>query len=162
MLPENRLAPLADRGEVRRTPLYVVPEEFGEPHPLATAAVVDFPPWVMAAAADNAFAVRTYLGSYPGAQEYDRYWNTGTPEVIPELIPHHDGWAELRINWKLPDGTGGDAERVAFFRSKTRSYKGTMFFFPSLGGGAGDLHALMVWWAVLYVLSHTSTARAEF
>jgi hypothetical protein len=35
----------------------------------------------------------------------------------------------------------------------TRTYNGSSYFFPSLGGAGRSLHPLMAWWAVLHALS---------
>lgn len=64
-LPENRLAPLEDAGEARRTPLFIDHRFLDrEPHPLVSVTVAYFPPWVVKAA-DGHAALAAYLESFP-------------------------------------------------------------------------------------------------
>lgn len=58
------------------------------------------------------------------------------------------------MNWALPSGrAGGYTEQMAFLKSRTRLYSGSLYFFPGLGPYQPDIHPLMIWWAVLYSLS---------
>ncbi len=154
-LPENRLTPLRDAGESRRTPLYIEHRSLWppDPHPLVSAPVVYRPPWVISST-DAGATLGRYLAAYPGVAGYDSYPTVGYPPgAEPDYRRHKDGWGELDINWQLPDGNGGEAERLSFLRSRTRSYNGSWYFYPARTGDSRTFHPLMAWWAVLFNLS---------
>src|SRR6266567_4300231 len=154
-LPENRLSPLRDSGESRRTPLYVSrPDLFTEPHPLASVAVAHFPPWVVnSPEAFNRFT--DYLSSFPEARGYHSFHReSGKPDAAPVFNVQIDGWGELYINWELPSRAAvSPSGSLAFVMDVTRCYSGSSYFFPALGTCDRSLHPLMAWWAVLHALS---------
>jgi hypothetical protein len=150
-LPENRLSPLNNGGESRRVPLFVEHRDmFVEPHPMVSVPVVYFPPWVVTSPQSRT-SLANYLASFPEAQNYH-----SAIQVRGELAfeSHVDGWGELVINWMLPGGQSGSIdERLDFLAAMTRSYNGSLYFFPALGASGRSLHPLMAWWAVLHTLS---------
>jgi YaaC-like Protein len=105
-IPETRLRPLVD-DQVRRVPLYIDETSiYGDPHPLATVPVVDFPPWLINS--DNGREdLDQYLGAYPGARDYHSYVRKGRErDFEPQFTSHVDGWGELQMNWQAAeDGT---------------------------------------------------------
>jgi YaaC-like Protein len=154
-IPETRLRPLVD-DQVRRSPLYVDETSiYGDPHPLVTAPVVYFPPWLISS--DNGREdLSKYLDSYPGARSYHSYLRTGRErEFVPNFSRHVDGWGELQMNWQVTEDGALHAvdERLKFIRSITRSYDGNRYFFPAMSSTDYGLHPLMAWWAVLHSLS---------
>jgi hypothetical protein len=154
-LPENRLAPLDDTGKRRRVPLWVCePDRFMDPHTLVSVPVVYFPPWLVASDDPGANLIE-YLESYPGARDYYPYYRYGPdPDDSPIFDTHVDGWAELDINWALPDGKpGGYSEQFEFLKGRTSPYAGSLYFFPAIGSDKRAIHPLMAWWAVLFALS---------
>ena len=154
-LPENRLSPLRDCGESRRTPLYVHrPDLFTDPHPLASVDVAHFPPWVVDSPQSlNKFT--DYLSSFTEARDYHSFHRqSGEPDAAPFFIVQIDGWGELFINWELPPSAAGSPSgSLAFVRDVTRRYAGSSYFFPALGVADRSFHPLLVWWAVLHALS---------
>lgn len=157
-LPENRVAPLRDTGTSRRTPLYVAHLSLNrEPHPLASAPVAYFPPWVVSSPEGGQTLV-DYLAAFSDqVREFHSFVRVGhDPDAAPDFSSHHDGWGELRMNWILPHQKSGTfAERVKHLRSIGRTYDGDIYFFPAVGdaGQGRGLHPLMSWWAVLHTLS---------
>jgi hypothetical protein len=157
-LPENRLTPLSDAGESRRTPLYVDHRSLWppDPHPLVTAPVIYLPPWVISTT-DGGATLDRYLSAYPGAAGYDSYPRAGYPPgAEPDFSHHKDGWGSLNVNWLLPGGAGDEDERLSFLRQRTRTYEGSWYFYPSGTGDSRTFHPLMAWWAVLFNLSMLS------
>lgn len=153
-VPENRLVPLDDNATTRRTPLWVVePDRFIQPHPLVSVPVAYFPSWVINSSERRA-SLSNYLAAFPEAQDYCSYYHSGTTtDAIPEFAWHPDGTGELLMNWELPGGDGGYSEQIDFLRTKTRSYGGSLHFFPAVDSSQRGIHPLMAWWAVLFVLS---------
>lgn len=96
-----------------------------------------------------------YLKEFPEAQGYyDFLRGDREPDADPNFTCHHDGWGELLMHWRLPDGQPGTpAERLALLETITRPYKGTLYFFPVVTPNTRSLHPLMAWWAVLHTLS---------
>ena len=153
-IPEARALPLVDNRS-RRTPLYVDLESMhGEAHPLATAPVVDFPPWVLDSA-DRRKALDEYLVAFPGAANFHSYVREGHgSDYQPQLSRHWDGFGELRVNWMVAAGEScTPAAQEAFLRSITTKYNGSQYFFPTVTGSDQGMHPLMAWWVVLYSLS---------
>jgi YaaC-like Protein len=154
-IPEARALPLVNDSS-RRTPLYVDLESMhGEAHPLATAPIVDFPPWVLDSA-DRRRALDEYLVVFPGAANFHSYVREGRgTDFQPRFSRHRDGWGELRVNWMVAgeDEACTPAEQEAFLRSITRKYNGGQYFFPTVTGSDQGMHPLMAWWVVLYSLS---------
>lgn len=153
LLPDNRLTPLDDARQSRRTPLYLDDEFLDpDPHPLASVPVAYFPPWLTSAAGGR--ALDSYLRAFPDAPPCDSYHRDGRePDSAPDFTRHRDGWGELVINWQLPGGPGTLADKLGFVRSMTRLYDGARWLFPAPGTAGRSLHPLMAWWAVLYTLS---------
>jgi len=160
-LPENRLTPLEDADESRRTPLCVEDRhvyearETQEPHPLVSVDVCKFPPWV-ASSPNPTKALDDYLSSFPDARGYHSYvLDPDCRDAKPDFTVHRsDGWSELRMNWQVPDGQiGTPAEQLGFWKTVPRSYGDARYFFPALGANTASLHPLMTWWAVLHTLS---------
>ncbi|KWT61853.1 hypothetical protein ADL21_11245 [Streptomyces albus subsp. albus] len=154
-LPENRLSPLRDDGTQRRTPLYVDHLcQHDELHPLANAPVHFFPPHVVQSRRPGR-ALAKYLQSFPEATTHHSYLRVGPDlDADPRFSPDADGWGELIMNWKLPNGQAGDfSDRAQYLLSLTRPYAGSAYFFPALGSNRTSLHPLMSWWAVLHTLS---------
>ena len=153
LLPDNRLTPLDDAGQSRRTPLYLDDEFLDpDPHPLASVPVAYFPPWLISAA--DGRALDSYLRAFPDAPPCDSYHRDGRePDSAPDFTRHRDGWGELVINWQLPAGPGTLEDKLGFVRSVTRLYDGARWLFPAPGTAGRSLHPLMAWWAVLYALS---------
>ncbi len=151
LLPGNRIWPLRDEDESRRTPLWVEHRDlFSEPHPMVSVPVVYFPPWVVNSPQPHR-SLAEYLASFPEARDFQ-----SIVQVRGELSfqSHPDGWGELVMNWLLPGGRPGSlAERLDFVRAMTRPYAGSLYFFPAQGDADRSLHPLMAWWAVLHVLS---------
>lgn len=152
-LPDNRLTPLEDTGKARRTPLYLDHEALNpDPHPLVSVPVAYFPPWVISAADGRVLA--SYLAAFPDAAPSDSYYRQGRERAwVPDFARHHDGWGELVMNWQLPEGSGGLEDKLDYVRAMTRPYNGARWLFPATGTAGRSLHPLMVWWAVLYLLS---------
>lgn len=150
-LPENRLVPLCEQGESRRTPLYAEYRDlFSEPHPLVHVPVVGFPSWVMNAT-DTQKILANYMASFPGLRGVQSVVQF---QGIPAFTSHDDGWGEINMNWELPKGLSGSyAERLAYLQTMTRPYDGALCFFPELGNSGRSAHPLMTWWAVLFTLS---------
>ena len=126
----------------------------GEAHPLATAPVVDFPPWVVNSA-NGRQSLDEYLSAFPSAQSYDSYVRDGRgSDFQPSTQLHNDGWGELQMNWVAADGQPcTPPEQQEFLRSITRQYNGGLYFFPALMGSDHGIHPFMAWWAVLHSLS---------
>ncbi|PZS12689.1 MAG: hypothetical protein DLM60_21820 [Pseudonocardiales bacterium] len=155
LLPENEQSPLLDTGDLRRTPLRIDHRNlYPEPHPLASVPVVRFPPWVVNAG-NGREALSKYLKAFPEAQGYYDFLRVDRePDANPNFTRHHDGWGELHMRWRLPDGQPGTAaERLALLETITRPYKGTLYFFPVVTPNTRSLHPLMAWWAILHTLS---------
>jgi hypothetical protein len=155
LLPENEQWPLLDTGDRRRTPLWIEDRNlYPERHPLASVSVVRFPPWVVNAANGRA-ALRDYLEAFPEAQNYHEFLRIGQePDADPAFSSHQDGWGELYMHWRLPEGQSGSiAERLALLSAITRPYRGKLYFFPVVTSDKRSLHPLMAWWAVLHTLS---------
>jgi hypothetical protein len=153
-LPETRLTPLADDAS-RHCPLLVDTQPMhGEPHPLATAPVMYFPPWVVNSP-HGCESLAEYLAVFPGAREFDSFVRDGSaPDSQPRFIEDVDGWGELQMNWQAAGGKQCDfIQQGAFLVGITRSYNGSLYFFPAPDGFDKSLHPLMAWWAVLHVLS---------
>ncbi|WP_328442849.1 YaaC family protein [Amycolatopsis sp. NBC_00438] len=153
-LPENERAPLADRGDARRTPLWMEHRNlWDEPHPLASVPVVGFPPRFGQGNVDRAM-LDGYLAAFPGVRDYHSYVNVQRDPHLPAMSVHVDGWSELTMNWQVQDGTSVDGvTRLKYLKSMSRSYLGRLYFFPTVGANVDNLHPLMTWWAVLHTLS---------
>jgi hypothetical protein len=153
LLPDNRLTPLDDAGESRRTPLYLDHEVLDPgPHPLVSVPVAYFPPWLISAA--DGWALDSYLRAFPDAPPCDSYYRDGRERhSVPDFTRHRDGWGELVMNWQLPGGSGSLEDKLGSVRSMTRLYDGARWLFPAAGAAGRSLHPLMAWWAVLYTLS---------
>jgi hypothetical protein len=124
-----------------------------DPHPLVSVSVADLPPWLINSP-DGIANLDRFLSTYPGAAGHDSYVRAGyPPDAEPDFRRHQDGWGELYMNWRLPDGPGGKTEKMAFLRSRTRLSGGQMYFFPAYGAGRRTFHPLMAWWVVLFNLS---------
>lgn len=155
LLPENEQSPLLNKDRMRRTPLFI--EHRGldrERHPLVSVPVIRFPPWV-AEAENGRGALDEYLKAFPAAQHYHDYLRLDQdPDGDPAFMLHEDGWGELYMHWRVPDGQAGTvAERLALLEAMTHPYRGTLYLFPSVTSEIGCLHPLMAWWAVLHTLS---------
>jgi hypothetical protein len=150
-LPENRLSPLHDRGESRRTPLYVEHRDlFSDPHPIVHVPVVFFPPWVINAP-DSSKSLADYIASFPEARGFHSVVHY---QGALAFQSHADGWGEINMNWMLPhEQPGSKLERLAYLERISRLYNGALYFFPELDASGRSAHPLMVWWAVLYTLS---------
>ncbi|MBB4910768.1 YaaC family protein [Actinophytocola algeriensis] len=155
LLPENEQWPLLETGNVRRTPLWIEHRNLHpERHPLASVPVVRFPPWVVDAK-NGRVALSDYLEAFPEAQHYHDFLRVDPePDADPAFRRHQDGWGELDMHWRLPEGRSGTtAERLASLEAITRPYKGRLYFFPVVTSDKRSLHPLMAWWAVLHTLS---------
>jgi hypothetical protein len=155
LLPENTRSPIRHtKNKARRTPLWIHPNQHDEPHPLASVPVVEFPPWILASphARDS---LNTYLEAFPEAQDYHSYRRaSGEPDADPVFTHRPDGWGQLLMNWKVPEGRSATpAQRTSYLAAKTRPYCGTWYFFPALPETGRSMHPLMAWWAVLHTLS---------
>jgi len=154
-IPETRLSPLAE-DQSRCTPLYVEETSiYGDPHPLATVPVVYFPPWLVSSD-DGREDLDRYLAAFPKARGYHSYVRTGRgSDFEPRFSRHVDGWGELQMNWQVSEDEASCSadRRQEFMRSITRSYCGSLYFFPAIGASDRGVHPLMAWWAVLHSLS---------
>ena len=153
-IPETRLTPLVDN-ESRRCPLLVDTQRMhGEPHPLASAPVMYFPPRVVDSPQGRQ-SLTEYLAAFPGARGFDSFVMDGRePNSQPRFYKDVDGWGELQMNWQAADGQQcGFIQQVAFLAAITRPYNDSMYFFPAPDGSDRSLHPLMAWWAVLHTLS---------
>jgi hypothetical protein len=153
LLPDNRLMPLDDAGEARRTPLYLDHETpDSDRHPLVSVPVAYFPPWLVSAA--DGPALDFYLQAFPDAPPYDSYYRDGREQDwVPNFTRHNDGWGELVMNWALPSGSDSLEDKLRYVRAMTRPYDGARWLFPAAGTASRSLHPLMAWWAVLFTLS---------
>ena len=155
LLPENGRSPLSNNDKARRTPLRIDHRDlFEEPHPLASVPVIGFPPWVVTSPHGRQ-NLDTDLEAFPEAQDYHSYRRTGDgPDATPIFDHHNDGWGELLMHWKMPEGRpGSPVERASLLEARTRPYCGTWYFFPALSTTSCSMHPLMAWWAVLHTLS---------
>jgi hypothetical protein len=155
LLPENEQIPILDTGRSRRTPLWIDPRDlYDEPHPLASVPVNRFPPWVIDAE-NGRGALSDYLEAFPGVEGYHDFVRvSGEPHANPNFNRHHDGWGDLTMHWRVPSEDPGElATRLAFLEARTRSYGGSLYFFPAIAPADRGLHPLMAWWAVLHTLS---------
>ncbi|MFJ1701269.1 YaaC family protein [Streptomyces sp. NPDC088252] len=82
----------------------------------------------------------------PGAALASCFHEAGRP-----VSDRKRGW--LTMHWAMPSGADSAEQRRARLRAMTRGYAGHRYFFPATAGLPRDLHPLMAWWVVLYVLS---------
>ncbi|MFI1259259.1 YaaC family protein [Streptomyces netropsis] len=150
-LPVNLKHPLTEGKRV--TPLFADHESvYGEDHPLVSVPVCDLPAHVLDAG--DRLALDDYLSAFPKAAGYDDYARASTePDAPPDFRRYRNGRGQLQIHWRMPHGTATAAERTEHLRSMTRTYLGNTYFFPVIAPLSRELHPLMAWWAVLYVLS---------
>lgn len=156
LLPENQQSPLLDKGRMRRTPLWIEHRDlYSERHPLASVPVVGFPPWVIEAP-NGRDALDDYLKSFSvAAQQYHDFLRLDQdPDGDPAFRRHKDGWGELYMHWRVPEGQKGTlVERRALLQAMTHPYKEKLYLFPFVTSDKRILHPLMTWWAVLHTLS---------
>lgn len=155
-ITENRSAPLVlEEDESRRCPLLVDTQRMhGEPHPLASVPVVNFPPWVVRSR-EGLRSLTEYLAAFPTAQGYDSFVRRGhEPDSQPAFRENFDGWGELQMNWRVAGGRSCDyVEQIMFLNGITLPYDTKWYFFPDPDRTGKSIHPLMAWWAVLHALS---------
>lgn len=162
LLPPNLRYPLTTRD--RLTPLFADEDGIGtHEHSLLSISVCHIPARVVNAGTRE--ALEAFLTSYPAVAQHDSYVTTGALSLGTEAPPDYGIYnrdrGELTINWQMPPGSGLEGmatadERLAHLRAMTRSYRGDRYFLPVLPPMKRELHPLMAWWAVLYVLSMLS------
>ncbi|GLY43018.1 hypothetical protein Amsp01_090410 [Amycolatopsis sp. NBRC 101858] len=154
LLPENDCVPLLDRGQNRRTPLWIGTDSLWiESHPLAVVPVVGFPAWLVDGKTEKS-TLDDYLAAYPGARDYHSFRNLQGNPNLPAFTAHKDGRGELQMNWLVRGGESVDrVESWEWLTSKSRLCLGTWYFFPAIGQNPLGLHPLMAWWAILHALS---------
>ena len=93
-LPENRLTPLDDRGEVAANAPFTLTKSalFIEEHPLVHVPVVFFPPWVVTSSQSRK-SIADYIASFPGARGCDSYIQINGE---PSFDSHLDGWGRAK------------------------------------------------------------------
>ncbi|MEU8126719.1 YaaC family protein [Micromonospora sp. NPDC049049] len=153
LIPENRLHPIDSDHRSRRTPLLLLEHHYNESHPLASADVVYFPPWLLKSDHPGEEFVN-YMADYPDTH-FHSFVRTGDgPAAAPDFTSHLDGWGELIINFEMPDGRpAGPEQRQAHLMATTRRYNDSLWLFPALKPAIRSMHPLMSWWAVLHTLS---------
>ncbi|MFJ1789667.1 YaaC family protein [Streptomyces anulatus] len=149
-IPANLPYPLTDRE--RLTPLYAADSIDTAPHPLLTIEVGDIPDRVVDAKTRE--ALMTFLDSYPGTAGHDSFTIRTVEGIdVPNYERSHPDAGWLTMHWKMPPEAETADHRWTRLRTMTRGYAGHRYFFPAPAGLSHDLHPLMAWWAVLYVLS---------
>ncbi|MFE5097696.1 YaaC family protein [Streptomyces sp. NPDC056638] len=149
-IPANLEYPLT-AGE-RLTPLYASAGIGSQPHPLLTIEVGDIPDRVVDAGSRE--ALTEFLEAYPGTSGHDGFVIRTVEGVdVPNYERHHPDAGWLTMHWAMPSGADSAEQRRARLRAMTRGYAGHRYFFPATAGLPRDLHPLMAWWVVLYVLS---------
>ncbi|MEU8158074.1 hypothetical protein AB0B94_30845 [Micromonospora sp. NPDC048986] len=156
-VPENRTQPIVDDERSRRTVLRVHGDRSFQPHPLASALVSHFPPWLAAEASGQ--SLREFMAAYPTASGYSSYVRTTDhPDGPPAYGTTQDGWANLPMHWEAPQGREATWEQRnehlgSMMHLFERGRVATGVFVPVVGANTTSQHPLMAWWAVTFTLS---------
>lgn len=148
LIPEAQDRPVRPQRE--RRPVLLLRPEYPDPHPLASATVSGFPPY-LAECEDIAAEFKAFMAAYPHAAGYTMYCAYGQPD-IPHFEVYSDG-ITLLMHWETGIELASWQQRVAKIETFAPRYDGRYVLLPALLGESRPLHPLMAWWALLYALS---------
>jgi hypothetical protein len=153
-IPDCVDLPLNGDTRERRTPLYIDHRDPDpDPSALVPTPVCGLPGWV-AKADDGHAALAEYLTAFELPDRAEIPYRLSSADGPPDFTIDIDGWAEVTMNWSMPDGhKAGVAEKSAFLESFTRPYQRARYLFPALTPQRQTIHPLMAWWGVMFTLS---------